>query len=129
MQLFILPKVGNEEMKLEYSIVLLAISIAFSGVWIGNSLKQEKKVENIKIGENLSLSEAADYLKLSEESIKKIIIQEEQYLKEMGSYSGMMFPYSIVYGEYIFSKHSLDEWVKETTQTRSEYSTGGIKGR
>ena len=121
----------NETMRLEYSIVILAIAIAISGFWIGNALQQSENVEIFtQVNEktkNLTLSEASTYLKISEESIKKIIIQENQYLIEYGSFSGRMFPYSIVYGEYLFTKQSLDEWMEELTKRRQEYSVEGIK--
>jgi hypothetical protein len=63
-------------MKIEYAIIILAVSIAFSGFWIGNALKHDNalkpdKVEMTIIDDNLSISEAADYLKISKDSIKK----------------------------------------------------------
>ncbi|QUG43064.1 helix-turn-helix domain-containing protein [Psychrobacillus sp. INOP01] len=112
-------------MKKEYSIVILAISIAFSGFWIGNAImhQQNSEVEVVNyqfVDEVLSLSEASDYLKISEKSIKAIISQEKTHLNNYGSFSGMMFPYSKVYGEYIFSKKSLDIWINESTTNRNE---------
>jgi tRNA/tmRNA/rRNA uracil-C5-methylase (TrmA/RlmC/RlmD family) len=117
-----------EEMKIEYAIIVLAFSIAFSGFWIGNALKQDN-VEMKLTDDNLSISEAADYLKISEDSIKKIIIQEEKTIEQGGSFSGMMFPYSKIYDQYVFSKESLEQWVQETVKTQSEYSVEGIKRR
>lgn len=76
--------------------------------------------------EILSLQEAADYLKLSEKSIKQIILQEEKALGESGSFSGMMFPYLLVKNDYVFSKKSLDAWMKEVTEHRTVYSNSGI---
>ena len=113
-------------MKIEYSIVILAISIAFSGYWIGNAImhQQNLEVEEVNyqpVDEVLSLSEASDYLKISEKSIKAIISQEKLHLSNYGSFSGMMFPYSNVYGEFIFSKKSLDVWLHESTTNRNEY--------
>ena len=115
-------------MKLEYAIIILAISIAFSGFWIGNALKQDH-VESQKTDENLSISEAADYLKISEESIKKIISQERKTIEQSGTFSGMMFPYSKIYDQYVFSKKSFDQWVQETVKTQSEYRVKGINRR
>lgn len=113
-------------MKKEYSIVILALSIAFSGYWIGNAIMHQqnfevREVSNPTMDEVLSLSEAADYLRISEKSIKAIISQEKIHLNSYGSFSGMMFPYSNVYGEFIFSKQSLDNWLNETTTNRNEY--------
>ncbi|SDN74356.1 hypothetical protein SAMN05518871_107109 [Psychrobacillus sp. OK028] len=114
-------------MKREYSIVILAISIAFSGFWIGNAIMhlQNSAVEEVNyqpVEEVLSISEAADYLGISEKSIKEIIIREKLHLNNFGSYSGMMLPYSKVYGEFIFSKNSLDLWINESTLNRNEYT-------
>lgn len=117
---------GKGLMKKEYSIVILAISIAFSGYWIGNAIMHQQnlvveEVSYLPVDEVLSLSEASDYLKISEKSIKAIISQEKIHLNKYGSFSGMMFPYSKVYGEFIFSKQSLDAWVNETTTNKNEY--------
>jgi hypothetical protein len=79
--------------------------------------------------DNLSISEAADYLKIREDSIKKIIIQEEKTIEQGGTFAGMMFPYSKIYDQYVFSKKSLDQWVQETVKTQSEYRVEGIKRR
>ena len=95
-------------MKIEYAIVILAISIAFSGYWIGNAIKhqQNSEVEEVKyqkVDEVLSLSEASEYLKISEKSIMAIISQEQIHLNNYGSFTGMMFPYSIcIRGVYLF---------------------------
>ena len=115
-------------MKIEYAIVLLSVCILVSGYWIGNTLKQDV-VKSIEVEEILSLSETAKYLNLSEDSIKKIISQEERFLEESGTFSGMMFPYSKVYNEYVFSKKSLDEWMEENTKSRRVYSKDGIISR
>lgn len=113
-------------MKIEYAIIVLALSIAFSGFWIGNALKQDnpQKQDCEKLtttDDNLSLSEAAEYLKISEDSIKKIILQEKKTIEQGGSFSGMMFPYSKIYDQYVFSRKALDQWVQETVKTQIEY--------
>ena len=113
-------------MKIGYSIVILALSIAFSSYWIGNAImhQETKEVEEVieqSVSGVLTLSEAADYLNLSEKTIKGLISQEKLHLENFGSYSGMMLPYSKVYGEFIFSKKSLDMWIEETTTNRNEY--------
>lgn len=121
-------------MKIEYAVIILALSIAFSGFWIGNALKQDNalKSDNVKMtitDDNLSIPEAAAYLKISEDSIKRIIKIEKVTLEQSGSFDGMMFPYSKIYDQYVFSKKSLDQWVQETVKTQSEYSVVGIKRR
>ena len=124
----------EEEMKIEYAIIVLAFSIAFSGFWIGNALKQDNalKSDNVEMtitDDNLSLSEAAAYLKISENSIKRIIKIERVTMEQSGSFEGMMFPYSKIYDQYVFSKKSLDQWVQETVKTQSVYSSVGIQRR
>lgn len=113
-------------MKIDYAIIILAISIAFSGYWIGNAISHDQNLDveeasYIPVGEVLSLSEASDYLKLDEKSIKAIIGQQKQFLKSYGSFTGMMLPYTKVYDEYIFSKQSLQEWVKEANINQDEF--------
>lgn len=61
-------------------------------------------------------------LKISEKSIEAIISQDKIQLNNYGSFLGMMFPYSKVYEEFIFSKKSLDAWVNEKTKNRKEFS-------
>jgi hypothetical protein len=124
----------EEKMKIEYAVIILALSIAFSGFWIGNALKQDNalKPDNVEMtltDDTLSISEAADYLKISEDSIKRIIKIERVTKEQSGSFDGMMFPYSKIYDQYVFSKRSLDQWVQETVKTQSEYSVVGIKRR
>lgn len=118
-------------MKIGYAVIILALSIAFSGFWIGNALKQDNalKPDNVEMkitDDNLSISEAADYLKISEDSIKKIILLEEKAIEQGGSFEGLMFPYSKIYDQYVFSKKSLDQWVQEKVKTQSVYSEEGI---
>lgn len=60
-------------------------------------------------------------LKISEKSIEAIISQDKIQLNNYGSFLGMMFPYSKVYEEVIFSKKPLDAWVNETTKNRNEF--------
>jgi hypothetical protein len=111
--------------KKDFTVILLAASIAFSGVWIGNALKNKHQISNKSL-EVLSLTEASDYLKISEKTIKQIIRQEDKVLSESGTFSGMMFPYTEVNGQYIFSKKSLDKWVEEASESRDIYSEEGI---
>ncbi len=117
--------IGDWKVKKEFTLVLLAASIAFSGVWIGNALKNKSQVSNKSLGV-LSLSEASDYLKIREQIIKQIIRQEDKVLSESGTFSGMMFPYTEINGQYIFSKKSLDKWVEEASESRLIYSEEGI---
>ncbi|NHM34034.1 helix-turn-helix domain-containing protein [Neobacillus terrae] len=115
-------------MKTGYAIVLLSLCILISGFWIGNALKQNKNnLESNNVEDVLSLPEAANYLGLSEESIKKIINQEEKVLRESGSFSGMRFPYAKVYGHYVFSKTTLDEWLEGNTENHRRYSDNGVE--
>lgn len=101
-------------MKKDLSIILLAFSIAFSGFWIGNSIKHNKeekvisKATDVKADNdgNLTFSEAAKYLEISEEKLDNIIVQESLVLTKRGVFHGKMLPYTKVYGEYISTKES-----------------------
>lgn len=94
---------------LPLSIIILAISIAFGSIWIGNSIKQaaDKSISiNSKTNSTdsniLELDEAARYLKISEAQLLYIIQGkiDINYVK-IGS-------------KYIFSKEGLDKWVQNS---------------
>ena len=68
-------------------------------------------------------------LKISEDSIKRIIKIERVTMEQSGSFEGMMFPYSKIYDHYVFSKTSLDQWVQETVKYQNVYSSAGIQRR
>jgi len=69
----------------------------------------------------LSVTEAAEYLGISEYKLKMIISSEQQTLQQSGSYSGKMMPYIEMGNEIYISKAGLTAWIEEATQQRKEY--------
>ncbi len=112
-------------MKRNLSALLIAASIIFSGVWIGNGKETKLHVSNNN-SEVLTVKEASTYLNLNEDTIMRIIEQEEKILEETGTFSGMMLPYTKVYDQFLFSKNSLNKWVQEASETRTIYNEDGI---
>ncbi|GGD11829.1 helix-turn-helix domain-containing protein [Pontibacillus salipaludis] len=119
-------------MKKEYSIIIIAVSIVFSSLWIGKSIEGNRnnkalayeEEETQEFGEVLSLSEAADYLRISNASLERVIRLEEKYPHMI---SGKRFPYTKVEDELIIKKSLLNEWLRDANNTRRQYMDGQIK--
>jgi hypothetical protein len=109
------------------SIIILAASIIFGSVWIGNSLEKaallEKSVPTAVESKVLNLKQAAEYLNMSEEDILGIIRVEKTILENTHMFSGRMFPYFKVNDKQYFDKNQMDEWLKEASINRREYNT------
>lgn len=112
--------------------LIIGISIILSslvmGLLIRDAILSNQKILDEKINQEtnneiLSLSEAAQYLKLSEKEVKGIMIIERKQLKSYGSFLGKMFPYYKVNDKYYFYKDELDEWLKEVSSNRTQYDT------
>ncbi len=69
----------------------------------------------------MSVTEAAEYLGISEYKLKMIISSEQQTLQQFGSYSGKMMPYIELENEIYISKAGLTAWIEEATLQRKEY--------
>ena len=89
---------------LPLSIIILAISIAFSAVWIGQSLKGVTN-KNLSVtsqqNDILGLEEAAKYLNISK--VELLSLTEGK---------GSNINFVKINGKYIFSKKALDKWVQ-----------------
>lgn len=112
---------------LPVSIIILAVSVMFGFIWIGNSLKKSTNLQNsISISEDnkvLNLSQVTEYLGMTEEEVRGIIQTEKTILEKTGSFSGKMFPYFIVNNKQYFYKNEIDEWLKEASSNRWQYNT------
>lgn len=89
---------------LPLAIIILAISIVFSSIWIGQSLKafaNKNTPVNSQQNDILGLEEAAKYLNISK--------SELLYLSEG---KGSTINYIKINGKYIFSKEGLNKWVQ-----------------
>ncbi|MBM7615705.1 helix-turn-helix domain-containing protein [Alkaliphilus hydrothermalis] len=93
---------------LTVAIVLLAFSIIFGSIYIGDSIRQvANQSANVSSDTDdiLDFDGAAEYLNISKSDLAKII-------STRSSTSGIK--YVKVKGKYIFSKVALNEWLKNT---------------
>ena len=112
----------NKKM-LSISIIILALSIIFSTIWIGQSLNQLIKTQ-ISITQPiiekalLTDKEAAEYLNISNVEFNNLLLNDQQEKREMTKagihvYSTYKFvPYLELNGKKLFSKDELDQWIK-----------------
>jgi len=108
------------------SILIFTFGIVISSFWIGYSIQKSAKlqVENIKIESDvLNLSEVSEYLKMTEEEVKGIILIEEINLNTYGTYTGEMFPYFTVDNKQYFHKEEINEWIKYVSMNHMKYDT------
>ena len=111
---------------LAISIVILTLGIILSSIWLGYSIQKPTNIQtqNSTMDSNVfTISEVANYLRMTEEEVKGIIDTEEIELNTTGSFSGSMFPYFIVNEKQYFYKEKIDEWLKEVLNEHREYDT------
>jgi hypothetical protein len=116
---------------LPISIIILSVSLAFSSIWLGYSLKKPAILKNtVSLDRKvLTLSQAAEYLNMTDAEVLGIIKIEKMSLDAAHSFSGKMFPYFSVDNKQYFDKNEIDEWAKEASISQREYNTkeGWIK--
>lgn len=103
-------------------IALLSIAIALSGFFISKSVstlsiaepKQQVVMEQKSNEDILSLSEAAIYLKISEEKLKFLVDKSD--FKD-----GRGIPYYKIDNNILFSKTALSKWIVYISQNQFEY--------
>jgi hypothetical protein len=96
------------------------ISSALYGKTILEKEKYNQKIESV--GKALmNMKETADYLNLTEDQVKHIIASEKSELSSRGTYTGVMFPYVKINGQFYVSKNELNDWVKDVTIQKREY--------
>lgn len=105
--------------------VILGVSIILASLILGFLLRDAlKDNEALYVNTNdevLTVTEAADYLKLTKDEVMGIIITEKKELSTKGIFLGNMFPYYKVNDKYYFSKSQLNEWLMDVTKNRGEY--------
>ena len=120
----------SKDKLLPASIVSLGISLIISAKIISNGLEINGRFagEGVSIGLNninntinnimnadnskdiLTISEAADYLGISEDKLNKIINGSD------GNKTGI--PHTTIGNEYLFSRKALNEWVESSNEIR-----------
>jgi hypothetical protein len=110
----------SREKWLIFAIFFLALTVLFSGVWIGNSIISASKITApiSKVQSNnediLSFSEAAVYLYLSEDELKWLL--DKSHLKD-----GKGIPYYKIGQKILFSKVALSKWIINNAENRFDY--------
>ena len=97
-----------------------------SSIWLGYSIQKSSNIQkqDSVINSNVfTISQVAEYLRMTEEEVQGIIDTEEIWLDTTGSFSGIMFPYFIVNEKQYFYKEKIDEWLKEVSNEHREYDT------
>ncbi|MEG0775090.1 hypothetical protein [Clostridium sp.] len=111
------------------SIIILAMSVIFGSIWIGNSLEKsstmQTSIPTITSTDNktLTLPQIAQYLNMTVEEVRGIIQTEKKQLDETHVFHGKMFPYFTINNKQYFYKNEIDEWLKEVSSNRREYNT------
>lgn len=100
---------------LPLSIMILSLSIVFASVHIGQSLKvSHQDLSQELLHEKLLLSEeeAAEYLGITVEEFKDILLKDKHDREGLMVYSTHQFiPYLEIGERKLFSKEELNEWV------------------
>lgn len=82
------------------------------------------QVENTEIESDvLNMAQVSEYLKMTEEEVKGIILIEEIDLNTYGMHTGKMFPYFTVDNKQYFNKEEINEWIKYVSMNRMKYDT------
>lgn len=78
------------------------------------TIKNESPVMNIE--------QAADYVGVTAEQLKKMIQIEKNQLSQRGSFSGEMIPYFKVNDDLLFYRSQLDVWLQYVSIQKVEYN-------
>lgn len=104
---------------LSISILVLSISIVFGAIWLGRSLEKITitSVSGSPVITEKGLfteSESAEYLNISLDEFKNILLNDKETKSQLTSYDTYKFiPYiEFSGGKKMFSKKELDEWIK-----------------
>lgn len=116
---------------LPISIIIFAMSVIFSSIWMEYSLKKavnlQASISTITSkstdSKTLTLSQVAEYLNMPDEEVRAIIQTEKKKLDETHSFSGKMFPYFTINNKWYFYKDEIDEWLKEVSSSHRQYDT------
>lgn len=77
----------------------------------------------------MNLQEAAEYLGIEEEQLRRLIVTEENIRKINGGFIDEMLPYIKIDKNYCFSKALLDEWIYNTSRKKVSYDTNKYERR
>ena len=130
--MFIIKGAGilQNNKSLSISIVILTFGVMISSIWLGYSIQKSTNIQtqNSPLDSNvLTISQVANYLRMTEEEVQGIINTEKSVLERTGSFTGNMFSYFIVNEKQYFYKGEIDEWLKSVSMEHREYDTNRIE--
>jgi hypothetical protein len=109
-----------------FAVLFICISIILSGYMIGDAIKSNNATSTKNTYEDLkvfNLTQVAEYLHMTEQEVKSIIVIENNKLTNTGTFFGEMFPYFKVNDNFYFYKDALDIWLIDATKNRRGYDT------
>jgi len=110
---------------LPIAILVLAFSIIFSGLWIGSRIDRYIDSNNISIESKgmISLSEAAEYLGISESEFELILREQIRERAGLGVFDTYAFiPFMEIRGTRYFSVDQLDKWLEHNMITWKRFN-------
>lgn len=72
----------------------------------------------------MTLEQAADYIKVTPEQLRRMIQIEQNELNQRGSFSGEMIPYFKVNDDLFFYRDQLNIWLQYVSIEKVEYNLG-----
>lgn len=111
------------------AVLFIGLSIIISGYFIGTAIKSTQEVNKSTASTEtkvMSLTQAAEYLSMTEKEVSQIIQLEKNQLEKTGSFYGKRFPYFKIDDKIYFYKDEIDEWLKEASSSHREYNS--VKG-
>jgi hypothetical protein len=98
---------------LSLSIIILAMSVVFGSIWIGHSFPKVITTQTSKEKALLTETESAEYLNITIDEFKNILLNDSQTKSQLTSYAPYRFiPYiEINTATKMFNKTELDKWI------------------
>lgn len=115
-----------------FGCLMISIGIVIHGYLInpntGGVINNGGQNTNITVNKAVfDLTDAAEYLNMTESEVKAIIIAEYSRLHETHSFTGEMLPYFQVDEKYYFYKEGLNTWLADVTMDKRKYNTENFK--
>lgn len=111
------------------AIIFLGGSMMASSYFVGTAIKSTNTEASATIGveesqneEVMDISQAADYMNMTEDELQGIIITESDILQKTSTFSGKMLPYFTIDNKKYFYKEELNEWLKEVSSQQRKYN-------
>lgn len=118
----------KENRMLFVSITILALSVLFSGFWIGYAIRCSGKSADSFTVDNkalMTMEETCCYLNFTEEQFNDILSYDKKHKEGLTAYNTYEFiPYIEIDGTKYFSKEQIDKWIEYNVINNKEIHTG-----